>query len=821
MAQLKFRFIVYLLLDVLLLALAVCNLPTVFERAKVPFVVDHQGDQLVVEQIIHPESCSALKEKDRILLWNQYEVKSIDAVEFLSDLSSIGEKITLRIERKEIMSETEITLVPFYESPRFVIVMIIVGFIIWCMAVFVAINRLDGPAAYSLHWALISLAVAILLTQGKISLSNVYLIVSRVGLLFSYLLAAGLFFFFTTIYPYNKLGAIKLKLGFIFFPIVATIAATVFFFIEAVESPVAIDSYLWSYEIYHIVLAIFAIGIIVSVIHSYIHAQSTENRSRLQWILWGFVVGEAPFLLFIIVPQILFTKDWIPEEYANVFLLAMPFSFALSFAKYRLFDVQVIINRSIVYTILSIFIGLTYVLIVVLGTSLISGEIVFTQYLTILLITLLIAWILNPLRQRLQRVVDETLFPARVNYRRTITHVADMLHKVLSVNELAQCIVKNSIEAVQLRSMAFYALEEKLLLMKYSHGGIVYNNIEIPSIFKGNEISEQPIALPSVLGSAEEEVDTSHSEWLKKIGFDLCIPMISESGVLHGMICASPRIENNRLTHEEIELLNTIAVQASEVLGRLVLQKQVILEQEERQKVEELNKLKTYFVSSVSHELQTPLTSIRMFAETLRQEKIHSKNKQRKYLEIIDQESERLSRLIDNVLDFSQVERGVKGYLFADIDVRQVVKKALSALRYQFEQSEIKLQVKIANSLPTIKADADALEEVFINLLSNAIKYSGSRKEVALRVQHTRKELVIQVTDKGVGIPQNELDRIFVPFHRVTETKQLKGMGLGLSLVKHIVGAHNGTIEVQSELGKGSTFTIHLPLNRDIRRKKE
>jgi signal transduction histidine kinase len=237
--------------------------------------------------------------------------------------------------------------------------------------------------------------------------------------------------------------------------------------------------------------------------------------------------------------------------------------------------------------------------------------------------------------------------------------------------------------------------------------------------------------------------------------------------------------------------------------------------------MEELNRIKSDFVSGVSHELRTPLTSIRMFAETLKQGTIRNPKKQLEYIEIINQESERLSRLVDNVLDFSRVERGLKEYHLAKTDIRQVIRKSVSAMQYQFKKSRVKFRLHLPRNCSPINADADALEEAVINLLSNAVKYSKKKKEVNLTVQCSKSEIKIKVRDRGIGIPQDEYKNLFTPYYRLKTTGHIKGMGLGLSLVKNIIDAHQGTIEVTSILGKGSQFMVRLPvLSRSKRNKK-
>ena len=808
------RLAVYLIIDVILLIFALFNLSAIYQRAKAPFTVERQNEHLIVTNILNPEACQTIKRGDRILLWNQTEVYSADGMEFLSDLSTPGEKITIQYLQEGIQKSKEIKLIQYYDSPRFAIIMAIVAVMFWSLAVFVACNRLDGSAAYSLHWALIGLALSSLLTQGHISFNNIYSIVGRIGLLFSYITTAGLFLFFSMVYPREKLGPTRIKLAVIFLPICCCIGIIAYRFLQALQSPATIESFLRAYDLYHLIIILCGVGMIVSVIDSYKRAQSTEDRARLQWILWGIVVGQVPFLSLIVVPQIVISKDLVPEEYAAVFFLTTIFCFAISFVKYRFLDIQIMINRSIVYTVLSLLIGLMYTLIVVLGISVIGGELQIMNHLLILAISITLVWLMNPLRLRLQGIVDETLFPARVHYRKALSQLSNQIHKALSINDLAKSFVDHCVSAIPISSLAFYIKENDELLCQYFQGFNMMTAMKLPPGMSEHIVSQRLLAAPSAINNPEGEIDLSQANWLKQNGYMLCIPMISESGNLQGLITANPRSINDQFTWEEVELLITITSQASKILDRLRLQKKIMLEQEERKKVEELNQLKSYFVSSVSHELRTPLTSIRMFAETLQHGTLQSEKTKQEYYTLINRESERLSRLVDNVLDFSRIERGIKEYHFVKTDVKQVIRKAILTMKYQFEKSKVKFSFRIPKNIPIIMADMDALEEVIINLLSNAMKYSGSKKEVKLYVHQKSEELLISVEDKGIGIPPQDCDKIFDRFYRSQEAYHVKGMGLGLTLAKHVIEAHSGKIEVTSRIGKGSTFTIRLPLIR-------
>jgi signal transduction histidine kinase len=227
-----------------------------------------------------------------------------------------------------------------------------------------------------------------------------------------------------------------------------------------------------------------------------------------------------------------------------------------------------------------------------------------------------------------------------------------------------------------------------------------------------------------------------------------------------------------------------------------------------------LSRLKSDFVANVSHELKTPLALIRLYAETLELGRVPSEDKAQRYYRVINKESQRLTQLINNILDFSRIEAGRKEYRFRPTDVGAVVRDVVEAYRFPIEQQGFDLEVHIAEDLPEAVVDPEALSQALLNLANNAIKYSGEGKYLGLDVRRKDGWLVISVRDRGVGIPKAEQKRIFEKFYRVEDTlvHTTKGSGLGLALVQHIMDAHGGTVELESEVGKGSTFRLVLPL---------
>ena len=228
-----------------------------------------------------------------------------------------------------------------------------------------------------------------------------------------------------------------------------------------------------------------------------------------------------------------------------------------------------------------------------------------------------------------------------------------------------------------------------------------------------------------------------------------------------------------------------------------------------------LARLKSDFVSNVSHELRTPLSLIRLYAETLELGRLNSPEKYQEYYHIIRKESERLSALINNILDFSRIEAGGKEYDFRETDMRELVHATLDSYRYQIEQNGFVFEEKISENVPPLCVDREAVSRSLLNLVNNALKYSQHRKYIAVNLYRTNGSVKLEVIDHGIGVPSQEQEKIFEKFYRVGDplVHNTKGSGLGLSLVRHIVHAHGGEVSVNSTPGEGSKFTISLPVS--------
>ncbi|MBT3383244.1 MAG: HAMP domain-containing histidine kinase [Prolixibacteraceae bacterium] len=223
----------------------------------------------------------------------------------------------------------------------------------------------------------------------------------------------------------------------------------------------------------------------------------------------------------------------------------------------------------------------------------------------------------------------------------------------------------------------------------------------------------------------------------------------------------------------------------------------------------QIARLQSDFISNVTHELKTPLTSIYMFAESLLLKRVKKETDKDEYLSIILKESERLKRMINNILEFSKMEKGKPEYHFVSSNLASIINASIHQFDYWFEKENFEVLAEMDENI-FAEVDPEKMKQAISNLLSNALKYSTITKKIFIRLFKTSNNIHIEVEDQGIGIPENQLSQIFEKFYRVDQKENISGTGLGLTVVKEIIEAHKGKISVESKLGGGSKFSITL-----------
>jgi signal transduction histidine kinase len=227
-----------------------------------------------------------------------------------------------------------------------------------------------------------------------------------------------------------------------------------------------------------------------------------------------------------------------------------------------------------------------------------------------------------------------------------------------------------------------------------------------------------------------------------------------------------------------------------------------------------LTGLKNDLIATVTHELKTPLASMRVLADTLLAGNVRNERQAREYVQLMARENERLSHLIDNFLTFSRMERNKRSFDFAEVNVGEIVASAVEAVGDKLRSPGCRLEVEVAPDLPVIVGDRGALVTVLINLLDNAYKYTEDDKHIVVRGYARDESVCLEVQDNGMGLSRRAAKKVFDRFYQVDQSlaRRAGGCGLGLSIVKFIVEAHGGAVNVASKPGEGSTFVVRLPL---------
>lgn len=230
----------------------------------------------------------------------------------------------------------------------------------------------------------------------------------------------------------------------------------------------------------------------------------------------------------------------------------------------------------------------------------------------------------------------------------------------------------------------------------------------------------------------------------------------------------------------------------------------------------ELAQIKSEFVSNVSHELRTPLSLISMFSETLEMDRVKTEEKKKEYYSIISNEANRLSKIVNSILNFSKMEAGKRQFNFVDSYLNDVVENVYRSYKFHLEQKGFKIDLFKDETIPIIRIDEETISEALVNLIDNAVKYSDDKKEITIRTGKENNFAFVEVEDRGIGIPEKDQKKIFEKFFRVNSgnVHNVKGSGIGLSIVKYIVDAHKGEIKLTSKVGEGSKFRLLFPMNK-------
>ncbi len=712
-----------------------------------------------------------------------------------------------------------VATVPYY-SVRHIVLDCLVGMVIFLLGVVV---RLFRPShRMSLLYLLASTAVAIAVLGVKtIAFTRPAPVGAALGafFFFAYGLTPVLFYHFAWYFPSGDKGPSRLLIVPAYTLGVVLAGVHYWLYSRAVEvaSIELFRSTLMVAEIQNAFVFVGLVAGISRVVRSYVKSATRQERQKFRLVLFGLCLGTAPFVLFWILPALFGSAPIIPEMGFKLCLLLIPVSFATSILRYRLMDLDFLVNRGAVYGLVIGILLLCYTFAVG-GMTLLLGENL--QSISPFVAaggTVLIALLFQPLKRRVEHAINVSLFRIEYDQRETLREITAELRECIDVADAARKITGRVARILPVDRIGIFLFEpERRTVHAAAHTGFdLVDHRSIRFDWEGLRATlRKPIALADFV-EPRVEIEAGDAGVFRRWGMALVLPMPDRAGEALGFLVLGPKRSGIRFTLEDVELLEAAAREGGLAIERLQLQKQLILEHAESERLSELSRMKSFFVSSVSHDMKTPLTAIRMFAEMLRTKR-RSDEQQEHYLHIIEGESQRLTRLIDNVLDYARIERGIKEYRFTEINLTAVAQEVLSALQYVLEAEEVEVRCSWTDRPLNVSGDRDALFDVVANLISNAMKYSRAPKVVTIATERSGAFALLRVGDNGVGIDPADAERVFEPFYRTERGKSTGagGLGLGLAIAKHTVEAHRGRISIAGEKDRGTTFTVQLPLER-------
>lgn len=731
--------------------------------------------------------------------------------EFILSQKRIGNVILISTQIDGEEKQITVELQPYYADMPIPLIYFLIGSFVIVTGIIVFILRPDNKKARVYFWMSLAFSFSVVINGGFYFIRESWISFFP-GTLFYlfYSLAPALLLHFAFQFSHKRP---KLKKGYIFLmvyspPIIfAAVLMTSYLLITLQNSINIFRFYLTFMNIFRVYLVLYASLAVGHLIRLYTTTFLEEQRAQIKWALFGLTIGLTPFLLLNQFPQVFGMTPPVSEELTNLFFLIIPVTFAVSILKYKLMNIDLIINRSMVYSLLSIFIVCIYLVTVRLLQSILMNWLAIQEMTLSVIAALVTASTFHPLRRKIQVVVDKSFFRLSYDYKKSIHDFIDKSKNMISAEHLINYFLLKIDKTLPIEKIGVfvYSVQKGRPRILYQRNGLK----DHPAVFQAIRGKSEPLARKAGI-LTDKGIDFSIEKELENNSLEIIIPMFFQLTKLEGYLTFGEKRSGERYNSEDFELIQTMSHELALNLERIQLQEEIILEKAEKEKLLEVDRLKTEFISSVSHEIRTPMSSIQGLSELLQEEKIQDKEKRDELLGLMSSECTRLSRFLHNILDFGKIEKKTKTFNFENTELIAIVEGTLKLQEHQIQSAGFKLKTHLPEKEISLNIDQDAVKQALINLIDNAMKYSQKEKEIEVSITDRNKEVEIQVKDKGIGIPLVEQKKIFNGFYRSKEASQLspKGVGLGLKIVKHIMDAHKGRIEIKSQMGEGSVLSL-------------
>ena len=804
-------FTLFLGLDLIIIFFSFFGIYHAYNKADLPLKFISKDSFLLVNEN-NPDS-NEFSPGDTLISINNQHFSTRDEIEVFIDGFKVGSVVQINYLKNNEVLSANVKLERFY-SDFYLITAGISGLLLILIGTFVLWKKPGNNPAKLLYYVNLITAAILMMTWSNYSVPPT-IVDNLLHIIFSvsYSLAPALFVHFTLRFPREKKVPVIVIQFLYFSAFIISLFASVFF-IKATysKSVVEIQRYLTVFNLSRFYMAICIISGLIIFIHSYVTSQNLSEKIKLRWVLLGFIMGPLMYACLWVIPQAITNYGLVPEEFIVIFMLFIPITFAIAILKHHIFDIDLIIERSLIYFLSIGILILIYASIVSILTNVIEN---INEFISSGVAAVIIALLFHPAKEWVQKIINKRFFRVKYDFRIASRKFLDEIKNCNEIQTLAEKIIEQIKILIPVKKQAFF-LFSPLNSRIYLKAGENFDILKGRSLFidqlqlKTN--LPQPVALKNKIdpGSPIEEADIAV---FKRWEIELIFPIKSTSGEFLGFLVLGEKKSGNRFTIEDLDLLIEVCLQAGLTIERIQIQENLIREKLLKEKFQELNDLKSFFISSVSHELKTPLTSIRMFAEFLHFNKDLEKCRKEEYLEIIEGECDRLSRLIENILNLSKIERGVVEFNPSEIDIKALLNHTISLMSYQTKIEKCEIITKISDDEYNLNGDVDLIQSAIINLLSNGIKYSVHPKKVFVNLEKNSNSINISFENNGSCLTQEELLRIKEPYYRSKDAKKQKvpGSGIGLALVNQIMELHKGKLIINNIPDNGCRFSLLFP----------
>jgi signal transduction histidine kinase len=787
MGRKKASFYLSILAGAVILGLSVVAFVGLLGRAEIPWDALAQATGIPGEML--PRA---------IVRADGFEVRNIEYdFRFVAARHKIGDPVDFVFRkdgREETVSER---LVPHYANGTFPVDYLLTGVFGFILGFAVFILRSEDARARIFFWLCMAFSSAVMISGEWYGVQGRALhLIPGVLFFFAYTLTPALLLRFAlTLAPRGKFrGFFAICGGSLLFGGLFSAAFASSFLLPSIQI-FRLNKYFVIFRSYFLALCVAAVAVLF---RSYRASASRERRDQIKWVLLGLAMGLGPFTALYQLPRSLGRSPLLGEEAASAFFVLLPLAMAIAILKHKLMDVDLIINRSLVYSLLTMVTVGVYLLSVEGLKQLFAGAVRPGRTWIPVGAAVVAAVAFAPVRNRIQVLVDKAFFRRGYNYRKALHDFNAASAKALGTGELLDLFENTLADILPVEKVAGLVLEPG----DGPPGIVLRRGLDDAAV---SRLARRP------------EPGAPRTDMRPEIhGFEVTLPLGLGDGGLAGWVFVGPKKSGLKFTDEDRELLETLAGESAAALRRVRLQEEVVYERASREKSEELGRLKTEFISSVSHELRTPMTSLQGISQLLQSGKVGDEARRERLLELMAGECGRLGRFLHNVLDFGRIEQDVKRYEFRETDLKPLVTEVAEIARSATSGEGLDLEVETPEGPVWVEADPDSVCQALLNLVDNAVKYSAGRKRVAVRLAEKEGQVEVSVSDQGIGIPAEDREKIFEAFFRspAAVRHDPKGVGLGLKIVKHIMDAHGGTIDLRSEPGTGTTFTLKFRKRR-------